>query len=95
MGRSLGAGVQSPRFREFLASGTLRSARSWTSHSTQAGDKGRCFARQNKNKPSVLGDTGTLRSLVDLQHLVVEGLEPWVDLWPHRPSRMFPSTARQ
>lgn len=38
---------------------------------------------------------GTLRSLADLQHLVVEDLEPWVDLWPHRPSRMFPSTARQ
>lgn len=95
MGQSLGVGVQSPRFREFLASGTLRSARSWTSHSAQAADKGRCFARQNKNEPSVLGDTGTLRSLVDLQHLLVEDLEPWVDLWPHRPSRMFPSTARQ
>ena len=94
MGRSLGVGGQNLRSREFLASGTLRSARSWTSHSGQTGDKGRCFGCQNNNEPSMLEDTRTLRSLVGLQHLVVEDLEPWVDLWPHRPSKMFPSTAR-
>ena len=43
----------------------------------------------------MLEDMGTLRSLVDLQLLEAEDLEPWMDLGPHKPSRTFPSTARQ
>lgn len=90
-----GSGSSEPRFSWLFASGTLRSARSWTSHSGQAGDKGRWFGCQNKNEPSMLEDPGTPRSLVGLQQSCRRIGSPSVDLWPHRPSRMFPSTARQ
>lgn len=76
VGRSLGSGSSEP---EIFVSSLPREPSEVPEAGLPIVDRlgtRRWFGCQNKNEPSMLEDPGTLRSLVGLQHLVVEDRSP-------------------
>lgn len=77
---TVGSGKSSPRPCVFLCLLSLQGGQKGARLSAVTGWELDMKMRMSKHA----GEQGPLRSLVDLQHLVVEDLKPWVDLRPYR-----------